>query len=223
MIDPKNFRRINANYPISTIRATESNLFDYDDSDECDSNCSRDQDDDEGEGAGATIALKDEDPHEREHEHEDDSRTKMKLVAEKTNHKVKYHVIEVEVDKDGNEIQQEQMENIEGQYEASTREFTEEELLIASPVVLGFSFGEKMWLEFSVSGIQDIQWNDEAWDSLVLPGTEKDIIKALVSSHYSTKKEGFDDVIQGKGKGLVFVLHGTPGTGQSSLLSSSYS
>ena len=203
MIDPKNFRRINANYPISTIRATEPSLLFSDDEDCSEDDCCCRKDDESEDGATRTL--------------NDDAevKTRRKLVVEKKNNKEKYHVIEVEVDKDGNEIQKEKIEDIEGQFESSKREFTEEELLIASPVVLGFSFGEKLWLEFSVSGIKDIEWNDDAWDSLVLPGTEKDIIKALVSSHYSAKKEGFDDVIQGKGKGLVFVLHGTPGTGKS--------
>jgi hypothetical protein len=35
--------------------------------------------------------------------------------------------------------------------------FTEEELLISSPVVLGFDLSEKCWLEFSVSGLHEIQ------------------------------------------------------------------
>lgn len=38
--------------------------------------------------------------------------------------------------------------------------------------------------------------------------------QALVESHKYHAAESIDDVIQGKGKGLVAVLHGPPGTGK---------
>ena len=86
--------------------------------------------------------------------------------------------------------------------------------MIASPVVLGFAFAEKMWLEFTISGIKSITWNEGAYDSLVLEDNTKSIVKALVESHKYHPAESIDDVIQGKGKGLVAVLHGPPGTGK---------
>ncbi|KAG6038804.1 hypothetical protein E4U41_003639 [Claviceps citrina] len=92
--------------------------------------------------------------------------------------------------------------------------FTDEEYLLASPIVLGFSFSEKQWLEFSVSKIREIKWNEDAWESLVLPPETKDLIKALVKSRKHNLAQTIDDVIQGKGKGLVSVLHGPPGTGK---------
>ncbi|KAG5979902.1 hypothetical protein E4U55_004646 [Claviceps digitariae] len=92
--------------------------------------------------------------------------------------------------------------------------FTEDDYLLASPVVLGFSFSEKQWLEFSVSRIKEVKWNEDAWDSLVLPSETKDLIKALVKSRKYNLEQTTDDVIQGKGKGLVSVLHGPPGTGK---------
>ena len=92
--------------------------------------------------------------------------------------------------------------------------FTDDEYLIASSVVLGFSFAEKLWLEFTVSGIRDIVWNEGAYESLVLPEDTKAIVKALVESHKYHPAQSIDDVIQGKGKGLVAVLHGPPGTGK---------
>ncbi|KAK3389467.1 cation channel-like protein [Podospora didyma] len=95
-----------------------------------------------------------------------------------------------------------------------TPEFTDEEYLIASPVVLGFAFAEKLWLEFTISGVKEIQWNEGAYESLVLEPKTKDIVKVLVESHKYHAAESIDDVIQGKGKGLVAVLHGPPGTGK---------
>ncbi|QPH04701.1 hypothetical protein C2857_001917 [Epichloe festucae Fl1] len=92
--------------------------------------------------------------------------------------------------------------------------FTDDDYLLASPVVLGFSFSEKEWLEFSVSRIREIKWNEDAWGSLVLPPETKDLIQALVKSRKNNLTQTIDDVIQGKGKGLVTVLHGPPGTGK---------
>lgn len=75
---------------------------------------------------------------------------------------------------------------------------------------------DKLWLEFTVSGIKDIQWNESAFDSLVLPESQKSIVKALVQSHTSKVQEHklIDDFIEGKGRGLVTVLHGPPGVGK---------
>ncbi|KAG5946035.1 hypothetical protein E4U59_004699 [Claviceps monticola] len=92
--------------------------------------------------------------------------------------------------------------------------FTDDDYLLASPVVFGFSFSEKQWLEFSVLRIGEIRWNEDAWSSLVLPQETKDLIKALVMSRKYNLSQTIDDVIQGKGKGLVSVLHGPPGTGK---------
>lgn len=80
--------------------------------------------------------------------------------------------------------------------------------------MLGFAFAEKLWVELSVSGVKEISWNESAYSSLVLEPKTKDIVKALVESHKYHAAESIDDVIQGKGKGLVFVLHGPPGTGK---------
>ncbi|KAJ4159103.1 uncharacterized protein LMH87_008019 [Akanthomyces muscarius] len=94
------------------------------------------------------------------------------------------------------------------------RALTDEDYILASPVVLGFAFAEKQWLEFKVSNVNEVKWNDQAWDSLVLEPETKDLIKALVTSRRSNASKTIDDVIQGKGKGLVTVLHGAPGTGK---------
>jgi DNA polymerase III delta prime subunit len=150
---------------------------------------------------------------------------KLKVVLDE---KDEPRIVEVPVDADGQEIVVEKLEEIpskivnkDGEVAVATEEdkkvlpvFTDEEYLIASPVVLGFAFAEKLWLEFTVSGVKDIVWNEGAYDSLVLEDNTKAIVKALVESHKYHPAESIDDVIQGKGKGLVAVLHGPPGTGK---------
>jgi hypothetical protein len=97
-------------------------------------------------------------------------------------------------------------------------QMTDEQLLMCSPTVLGFSFSDKLWVEFAVEHIREIVFNPGAFDSLVLPESQKTIVKALVESHSgkaaNKKTPGIDDIIRGKGKGLVAVLHGRPGVGK---------
>jgi hypothetical protein len=198
MIDPGTFRRINPNYPISTVKPPDPNLLEANDSDSEDDCCC--QDDDEGAGHGAIEEANDQ------------PKTRHKIITNKAGNP---ELVEVEIDENGLEIQKENMEKIVGGSETK-REFTDEELLIASPVVLGFAFSEKLWLEFTISGIHEIEWNEGAFQSLVLPEKQKSIVKALVQSHTSENahRKNIDDVIQGKGRGLVAVLHGTPGVGK---------
>lgn len=199
MVDPAIHRRINPNYPISTVKPKDPDILDEEEGSDGES-CGCCEDSDEGE-----QKVRDQ------LEDADKPITKMKLVVDENEHA---HIIEVEMDENGNEIQKEDIDKLPDQDETSEREFTAEELLTASPVVLGFAFSEKLWLEFTVSGINDIDWNEGAFDSLVLPENQKSIVKALVESHTFSASRNIDDVIQGKGRGLVAVLHGPPGTGK---------
>ncbi|KAF4183460.1 hypothetical protein CNMCM8927_004957 [Aspergillus lentulus] len=196
MIDPAIHRRINPNYPISTVRPKDPDILGASD--------------DEASDDGCRCGMSDSDVEQQQHASRDSDNPKIvyKVVQDKDG---RPRVVEVELDENGNVIQKEKMDDVQ---DPSDREFTEEELLIASPVVLGFAFSEKLWLEFSISGISDIDWNEDAFDSLVLPDNQKSIVKALVESHTFRAAQNIDDVIQGKGKGLVAVLHGPPGTGK---------
>ena len=199
MIDPAIHRRINPNYPISTVKPKDPDIFDNSEASD-DESCCCASDSSDGDDHHQVEGLEDA----------DDTRTKMKLVVDDEE---RPHLVEVEVDENGNEIKKESLDTIEVA-DDTEHEFTEEELLIASPVVLGFAFSEKLWLEFTISGIMEIEWNEGAFSSLVLPDNQKSIVKALVESHTFQASRNIDDVIQGKGRGLVAVLHGPPGTGK---------
>ncbi|KAI9826009.1 MAG: hypothetical protein M1819_007464 [Sarea resinae] len=209
MVDPAIYRRINPNYPISTVKPKDPDIWsdsDDEEDDEC-CECQHSDSDDEGQNNGDQS------------NDEDKEATKWKLVLDD---KKKTHIVKVPVDENGEEIVQEKLDKLavndsgdEGEGEEKKAiPFTDEELIIASPVVLGFAFNEKLWLEFTVSGVHDIIWNEGAFSSLVLPENQKSIVKALVESHTFHAAQNIDDVIQGKGKGLVAVLHGPPGTGK---------
>ncbi len=51
------------------------------------------------------------------------------------------------------------------------------------------------------------------FQSLLLPQDQKEMIHSLVKIH-SDERLSFDDVIKGKGRGMIFLLHGMPGVGK---------
>lgn len=234
MVDAAIHRRINPNYPVSLVRPKDNDLLSGDD-DSSDDECG----DSETGRLVTTASQSDEQAGER-------GKYVTKVVTDENGdvHAVRVHKDEIE---DGKKEELDAVNDGEEDKKAgpgdkaskTVPEYSDEEYLIASPVVLGFAFAEKLWLEFTVSGVKDIQWNDSAYDSLVLEPKTKDIVRVLVESHKYHAAESIDDVIQGKGKGLVgklarslpashgpdkvceymltlrtAVLHGPPGTGK---------
>jgi ATPase family associated with various cellular activities (AAA) len=203
MVDPAIHRRINPNYQVSTVKPKEDeeyfSMSDDSDDDSC-SCCGGSSSSDHGKKDNRTPSSDDEKPRKR-----------FKVVEDENGD---HHVVEVNSD-DENEENTPRKEKLDSlAHRSKADSFTDDELLIASPVVLGFAFSEKLWLEFTVSGIRDVEWNEFAYDFLVLPENHKSIVKSLVTSHKFSAAKNIDDVISGKGKGLVAVLHGPPGTGK---------
>ncbi|GKT42861.1 ATPase family AAA domain-containing protein 3B [Colletotrichum spaethianum] len=95
---------------------------------------------------------------------------------------------------------------------------TDEQALLASPMVRGFSFTEKRFLDFFVDKISPIEWNTQCFEQLVLPDSQKELVQALVAEHTARTTDpnasAFDDIVKGKGRGLILVLHGPPGVGK---------
>ncbi|KAJ7651008.1 AAA family ATPase [Roridomyces roridus] len=94
------------------------------------------------------------------------------------------------------------------------RALTDRETLLATNVLRGFSFTEKRWFLLFIDNYSEIVWNEASFDRLVLPEGSKTLIRALVTSHLRPEDSKFDDIIKGKGRGLVNVLHGSPGVGK---------
>lgn len=57
-----------------------------------------------------------------------------------------------------------------------------------------------------------VNWNKKAFEQLVLDPQKKELIEATVRVHTSSSIS--TDVIEGKGNGLIILLHGGPGTGK---------
>ncbi|KAF5717881.1 AAA family ATPase [Fusarium globosum] len=69
------------------------------------------------------------------------------------------------------------------------------------------------WGLFDIELVKDVVWSSTAFDRLVLPHDYKRIIQAFVGAQMSGL-DNFDDVIQGKGRGIITLLSGEPGTGK---------
>jgi len=82
-----------------------------------------------------------------------------------------------------------------------------------------------------VTLIRDVQLNKSGFDDLVLPKRHRKLIKALVDRHATGSRpietrftdeqpiaalNDNPDIVRGKGKGLIILLHGVPGVGKTS-------
>ena len=76
----------------------------------------------------------------------------------------------------------------------------------------------------SVDGLRPIKRYFEGFNSLQLPIGHKNTILSLVDTHFSSRNLDLDDLeasydadlVRGKGKGLIILLHGAPGVGKTS-------
>lgn len=89
-------------------------------------------------------------------------------------------------------------------------ELSPSELWRCFPFTLGFSFVNKQWGRLALDNLSAIQWRTEAFDQLVLDEERKNLVRALVENQGET----FTDIIDGKGGGTIFLLHGPPGQGK---------
>jgi SpoVK/Ycf46/Vps4 family AAA+-type ATPase len=63
--------------------------------------------------------------------------------------------------------------------------------------------------------MRPVKWNKKAFQQhLVLKESKKELIKALITVHIANSNSMTTDIVEGKGKGLVILLHGGPGTGK---------
>lgn len=110
-------------------------------------------------------------------------------------------------------------------------ELSEEHLLLCTSHIPLFSFQDKKFFIAEVDNVRDIGFNHKLIEQLVLPETQKELIRVLVKNH--SEGVSFDDFVEGewyllpisknrlmavhvgKGLGLILLLHGPPGVGKS--------
>jgi hypothetical protein len=93
---------------------------------------------------------------------------------------------------------------------------TDEDYLICPASLIAFLLDQKIWVgSVLISELREITWKEDPYLSLQLPEDKKVLIKSLVHGFCETSSDdGFEDIIEGKGRGLIFLLHGEPGLGK---------
>jgi SpoVK/Ycf46/Vps4 family AAA+-type ATPase len=99
------------------------------------------------------------------------------------------------------------------QVETKINSLTDNDIIFCDHRVPGFSFHQKRWCVFAINRMSPIIWNEDAFSKLVMEPKRRDLIHMLVKSHRNAK-DSFDDVVSGKGRGLVGLLSGKPGVGK---------
>ncbi|KAI4701606.1 hypothetical protein J4E81_003346 [Alternaria sp. BMP 2799] len=103
----------------------------------------------------------------------------------------------------------------------------DEEKLLLPPFVYGFVLRSRKWAKFSIDCIRDVEYTS-GFSDLVLPSGHKETVRALVANHARLPTTGGSgphnqksiDLVRGKGKGLVILLHGAPAEVETNLESS---
>ncbi|KAK4149527.1 hypothetical protein C8A00DRAFT_46877 [Chaetomidium leptoderma] len=75
--------------------------------------------------------------------------------------------------------------------------------LLFPALVPAFGLKSKDWRWVMADGLRDVVWNSTAFQSLQYDQGTKDLVHALIRGHKRGLKTGFDDLISGKGRGLV--------------------
>lgn len=75
----------------------------------------------------------------------------------------------------------------------------------------------------NIDSVVDVSFEEDNFEKLVLPPGYAKMVKAMVETHFDEKsshsKKGTKhhaDLVRGKGKGLIILLHGPPGVGKTS-------
>ncbi|KAF8244609.1 P-loop containing nucleoside triphosphate hydrolase protein [Wilcoxina mikolae CBS 423.85] len=85
---------------------------------------------------------------------------------------------------------------------------------LCPPYIYGYDPNGKVWGRFFIDQITEARWKGDAFESLILHSARKHVIRSLVNSHRFPEPEKVRDQGELKGKGLVILLHGAPGSGK---------
>lgn len=98
------------------------------------------------------------------------------------------------------------------------------DLVLLPSRVIGYSYRDRTFNAFNIDHLEPTSQNTEGFDGLELPKGHRKLVEALVKEHF-IKKEAYEkygkstpgmDIVSGKGKGLIMLLHGCPGVGKTS-------
>lgn len=75
---------------------------------------------------------------------------------------------------------------------------------------------DKRWVTLRIDDISPVKWNTQAFEDLVISNEHDSDTKGLIAALVQNKiaADQSIDFVEGKGTGLVLLLHGAPGTGK---------
>ncbi|KAK7923606.1 hypothetical protein PG985_007677 [Apiospora marii] len=89
---------------------------------------------------------------------------------------------------------------------------TDEQCMATHTHVKGMDMNSRSWYNFYVEELTDIEWRPEIFQRLVLPDGIKDM--TLTAIKHKQKANVDVDVVPGKGRGMILLTFGPPGTGK---------
>lgn len=98
--------------------------------------------------------------------------------------------------------------------ESCRKPLTDEQRLILAPALRGYALQQKVWVNMFPGCVEEVEFSTKAFNSLVLPSNQKELILGFTQSQQQSDEDKFDDVIKGKGRGMVILLCGAPGVGK---------
>lgn len=108
---------------------------------------------------------------------------------------------------------------------AKPTDLRDEDLALLPKRMFAYALRERRFLPIDLNFLQPVKREQGVFESLRILKDYKEIVRGLVASHFEKKTierryvdmatEGpSQDLIQGKGRGLVVLLHGVPGVGK---------
>lgn len=99
---------------------------------------------------------------------------------------------------------------------------SDEQKILLPNRVFGFVLRSRKWAAFNIDLIDDVEFTD-GWRNLVIPKEIKETVLAMVDNRDNITRRPAKmnslpgvDLVRGKGKGLIILLHGEPGVGKTS-------
>ncbi|KAK8054840.1 hypothetical protein PG993_000067 [Apiospora rasikravindrae] len=89
---------------------------------------------------------------------------------------------------------------------------TDEQCMVTHTHVKGMAIDARQWFVFSIDDLTDIDWRPEIFQRLVLPDGIKEMTLAAVRHKQAADVDV--DVVPGKGRGMLLLTFGPPGTGK---------
>ncbi|KAH8802528.1 hypothetical protein F5884DRAFT_738123 [Xylogone sp. PMI_703] len=98
-----------------------------------------------------------------------------------------------------------------------------DDLVLLPPRVFGFVLRSRKFALLKVNHLEPVRRNEDGFARLKLPDGHKRMVQSLVIHHMNEMNERLVkgdsheyDIVRGKGRGLIVLLHGAPGVGKTS-------